>query len=262
MSDYDPAQGPVIRDKRRIDPLTGEVRQAPYEQGAEVDPGASPSPAQEPGDAGAPYDDSRYAEPGEGDYGYAGPSAAYTQQATTAYAQQAAAYAEQVDPAWSYEEAPQGGTEAGPGVEPSGDAAAVSQELSERTADLQRLQAEYTNYRRRVDRDREAVKEQALVNVLTNLLPLLDDVARARDHGDLTGGFKSVGEALEATVEKLGLARFGEPGEPFDPMVHEALTHSYSGDVLEPTAVAVLQPGYRLGERVLRPARVAVAEPE
>jgi hypothetical protein len=98
-------------------------------------------------------------------------------------------------------------------------AAQLQQQVAERTADLQRVQAEYANYRRRVDRDREAVREAALANVLTNLLPVLDDIGRARDHGELEGGFKAVAEALEATVEKLGLARFGAEGDPFDPTV-------------------------------------------
>jgi len=134
-------------------------------------------------------------------------------------------------------------------------------QIRERTADLQRLQAEYQNYRRRVERDREAVREVAVINVLSNLLPVLDDIGRARDHGELEGGFKSVAEALEATVEKLGLQRFGEPGGPFDPTIHEALMHAYSAEVSEPTCVQILQPGYRIGERIVRPARVAVAEP-
>ncbi|MEV0582950.1 nucleotide exchange factor GrpE [Nonomuraea sp. NPDC050310] len=134
--------------------------------------------------------------------------------------------------------------------------------LLERTADLQRVQAEYTNYRRRVERDRVVVKEQAVAGALTELLPVLDDIGRARDHGELTGGFAKVAESLEAAVAKLGLSSFGQKGDPFDPTVHEALMHSYSPDVTEPTCIEVLQPGYRMGERVLRPARVAVAEPE
>jgi molecular chaperone GrpE len=133
--------------------------------------------------------------------------------------------------------------------------------LAERTADLQRLQAEYANYRKRVERDRLAVREQALANVLHELLPVLDDIGRAREHGELTGGFKSVAESLEGIVVKLGLTAFGENGEPFDPTLHEALMHSYSADVTEPTAVQILQPGYKVGERIIRPARVAVAEP-
>lgn len=134
--------------------------------------------------------------------------------------------------------------------------------LGERTADLQRLQAEYQNYRRRVERDRVTVKEIAVANLLSELLPVLDDVGRAREHGELVGGFKSVAESMETTVAKLGLQQFGKEGEPFDPTIHEALMHSYAPDVTETTCVAILQPGYRIGERTIRPARVAVAEPQ
>lgn len=158
------------------------------------------------------------------------------------------------------------------GAAPAGDsgqeAALVAQldqarsALGERTADLQRLQAEFQNYRRRVERDRVAVKEVAVANLLTELLPVLDDVGRARDHGELVGGFKSVAESLETVIAKMGLQQFGKEGEPFDPTIHEALMHSYAPDVTETTCVAILQPGYRIGERTIRPARVAVAEPQ
>ena len=193
MTEREPEEheGPIIRDRRRIDPETGAVREPPASAGDGAD-GTSPEAADATGTTGA------------------------------------------------------GGLEA---------------TLAERTADLQRLQADYTNYRRRVERDREAVRELALVNILTNLLPVLDDIGRAREHGELEGGFKSVADALEAAVGKLGLERFGEPGEAFDPSVHEALTHAHSADVTEPTAVQVFQPGYRIGARVVRPARVGVAEP-
>ncbi|MBD3931849.1 nucleotide exchange factor GrpE [Streptomyces chumphonensis] len=134
--------------------------------------------------------------------------------------------------------------------------------LGERTQDLQRLQAEFANYRRRVERDRIAVKEIAVANLLTELLPVLDDIGRARDHGELVGGFKSVAESLETVVAKMGLHQFGKEGEPFDPTVHEALMHAYSPDVSETTCVQILQPGYRIGERTIRPARVGVAEPQ
>ncbi|MBQ0848042.1 nucleotide exchange factor GrpE [Streptomyces sp. NPDC057621] len=134
--------------------------------------------------------------------------------------------------------------------------------LNERTADVQRLQAEYQNYRRRVERDRIAVKELAIASLLTELLPVLDDIGRAREHGELLGGFKSVAESLETVAAKMGLQQFGKEGEPFDPMIHEALMHSYAPDVTETTCVAILQPGYRFGERTIRPARVAVAEPQ
>ncbi len=138
----------------------------------------------------------------------------------------------------------------------------VRAQLAERTADLQRLSAEYQNYRRRVERDRIAVREVAIANLLSELLPVLDDIGRARDHGELVGGFKSVGESLETVAAKLGLQQFGKEGEPFDPLVHEALMHSYSPEVTETTCVQILQPGYRIGERTIRPARVAVAEPQ
>ncbi|WP_031511494.1 nucleotide exchange factor GrpE [Streptomyces megasporus] len=161
--------------------------------------------------------------------------------------------------------------EAGP-EEQAGDAGAVAaltaqldqarSALNERTQDLQRLQAEFSNYRRRVERDRAAVKEIAVANVLAELLPVLDDIGRARDHGELVGGFKSVAESLETVVAKMGLQQFGKEGEPFDPTVHEALMHSYSPDVTETTCVQILQPGYRIGERTIRPARVGVAEPQ
>jgi molecular chaperone GrpE len=134
--------------------------------------------------------------------------------------------------------------------------------LGERTADLQRLQAEYQNYRRRVERDRITVREIAIANLLTELLPVLDDIGRAREHGELLGGFKSVSESLETVAAKMGLQQFGKEGEPFDPTIHEALMHSYAPDVTETTCVAILQPGYRIGERTIRPARVAVAEPQ
>ena len=137
----------------------------------------------------------------------------------------------------------------------------VQAELGERTADLQRLQAEYVNYRRRVERDRTAMAEMALGKVLTALLPVLDDIGRARDHGELEGGFRQVAESLENQLAKLGLEQFGTAGELFDPNVHEALMHTVSPEVEEDTCVEILQPGYRLGDRILRVARVTVAQP-
>jgi molecular chaperone GrpE len=130
------------------------------------------------------------------------------------------------------------------------------------TADLQRVSAEYANYRRRVERDREAAREQGTAIVFAELLAVLDDVGRAREHDELDGAFKAVGERLEAATARLGLERYGEPGDPFDPTIHEALTHEHRDDVDEPTCVTIFQPGYRFAGRVLRPARVAVAEPE
>jgi molecular chaperone GrpE len=184
----------VIRDKRRIDPDTGEVRQQA---------GAAQS-----GDAAS----------------------------------------------WSAADAPK--------PQDNGEAAELRTQVLERTADLQRVSAEYANYRKRVDRDRVVVVEQATASVLGALLPVLDDIERAAEHGDLTGPFKAVADQFQAVLSKLGLESFGEAGDPFDPIVHEAVMHSTSPEVTEPTAVAVMRRGYKHGERLLRPAMVAVADPE
>jgi molecular chaperone GrpE len=170
--------------------------------------------------------------------------------------------------------APGPGGASGPGGPPPGaeapppavaavaeELAAAQQAVAERTADLQRVTAEYANYRKRVDRDRAATVEAATGSVLAALLPVLDDVDRARQHGDLTGAFKAVSDQLEATLEKLGLQPYGEVGERFDPTVHEAVAHQTSAEVTEPTCVAVLRRGYRLGDRLLRVPLVAVAAP-
>jgi len=138
----------------------------------------------------------------------------------------------------------------------------VERQLAERTADLQRLQAEYLNYKRRVDRDRDVSRKTAVESVLKDLLAVLDDIRSAGEHGELTGAFKAVGDEIVRVTGKHGLVTFGEKGDTFDPHVHEALLHSLSPDVSGPTCIEILQPGYRVGERVLRPARVAVAEPD
>jgi molecular chaperone GrpE len=141
------------------------------------------------------------------------------------------------------------------------EAATLTDEAASLKNDLQRLQAEYSNYRKRVDRDRALAADLATALFLTELLPILDDLDRAGQHGELVGGFKAVADRITTTCEKLGLVKFGNPGEPFDPNIHEALTHNKSSDVTEPTATEVLQPGYKLKDKVLRPARVAVTEP-
>ena len=130
------------------------------------------------------------------------------------------------------------------------------------TEDLQRLQADYSNYRKRVDRDRAVAYELAVASVLNELLPILDDLDRAQTHGELEGGFKSVADQIENAVTKIGLVKFGEAGTPFDPQIHEALMHLTSTEVTEVTATEILQKGYKYKERVLRPARVTVTDPE
>ena len=134
--------------------------------------------------------------------------------------------------------------------------------LAERTLDLQRLQAEFLNYKRRVDRDRELVKQNAVYSVLTGMLPVLDDIDRAREHGELEGGFKAVADSLERTVTALGLTKFGAKGDEFDPNVHEALMHGHSPDVTTTTVDLVAHAGYRMGDRVVRAAKVTVLDPE
>ncbi|RCV48135.1 nucleotide exchange factor GrpE [Marinitenerispora sediminis] len=199
-------QGPVIRDKRRIDPETGELRTP---EGAAPESGAA---AQAPAGESAPPGEPRVDESAGGEADLAG-------------------------------------------------ADALRAELDERVNDLKRVHAEYANYRRRVERDRAAVREQAVAQVVGELLPVLDDIGRAREHDELTGGFKSVGESLESLVGKLGLKKYGEKGDEFDPNVHEALTLVPTPGVTVPTVIEVFQPGYLVGERVLRPARVVVAGP-
>ena len=129
------------------------------------------------------------------------------------------------------------------------------------TADLQRLQAEYANYRKRVERDRAVAHELAIALVLTELLATLDDIDRAASHNELTGGFKAVADQLTAITNRLGLEKYGSEGDAFDPQIHEALMHETSSDVAIATASKILQPGYKFKERILRPARVAVTEP-
>ena len=140
-----------------------------------------------------------------------------------------------------------------------GDVIGVEAKVAELTADLQRVHAEYANYRKRVERDREVMQQMAVGAALVELLPVLDDIERAREHGELEGAFRTVGENLEAALAKLGLEKFGASGEEFDPMVHEALTSEENDAVSTPTVTTVYQPGYRFADRVLRPARVAVA---
>jgi molecular chaperone GrpE len=182
----DESERVVIRDNRKIDPVTGEVRKTSPEPGS---PAESPAP-----------------EIGEG-----------------------------------------------PMVE-----AAL---LDERTRDLQRVQAEYANYRKRADRERLAAGELAIGRALSEFLPILDDLDRAKAHGDLSGALKAVADKLEGVTGKLGLQAFGEVGDPFDPAIHEAVMHAESDEVTVPTCTTVLRPGYKHHERLLRPAMVGVTDP-
>jgi molecular chaperone GrpE len=153
--------------------------------------------------------------------------------------------------------------------EPAGSATAVDDELAvtrmelaERTADLQRLQAEFLNYKRRVDRDRELIRENATYAALTPIIDVLDTIDRAREHGDLDEGFRAVADQLERVVASLGLTKFGAPGDVFDPAIHDALSHIGEDPEVEVTTCKVIaKAGYRIGDRVVRAAQVLVVDP-
>jgi Molecular chaperone GrpE (heat shock protein) len=196
----------VIRDKRRIDPKTGEPRQPSEPRHAAEDGGEEVEYVDEAPEPGVLFEPRRKPAPS-------------------------------------------------PGV------AALQRKLAERTTDLQRVTAEYANYRKRVERDRAAAAEAGTGAVLAGLLPVLDNLDRAREHGDLTGAFKAVADQLTDALTRLGLEAFGTKGDPFDPMIHEAVAHQTSAEVSQPTCVEVMRVGYRHAERLLRAALVAVADP-
>ena len=142
-------------------------------------------------------------------------------------------------------------------------AAEVVEDLSAvLTADLQRLQAEYANYRKRVDRDRALAHDISIATVLSEFLPVLDDLDRANEHGELTGGFEAIADQVQSIIAKIGLTKVGEAPSQFDPNIHDALLHETSSDVSETTVTKILQPGYKHKDRILRPARVAVTDPQ
>jgi molecular chaperone GrpE len=209
MSDREEQPRVVIRDKRRIDPVTGEVRVPAGEQSAGTGPvnrpGQTANTGEQMSEHETPVVDQAQPAPGGGD---------------------------------------------------------LAEQLAERTEDLQRVTAEYANYRRRVDRDRTLVVDQAAERFALQLFPIVDDIERARDHGDLTGAFKVVAERVLGLLDGLGVEPFGVAGDPFDPSLHEAVIHDTSSEVGVPTATTVLRQGFRRGDRVLRTAMVAVTDPE
>jgi molecular chaperone GrpE len=138
----------------------------------------------------------------------------------------------------------------------------VERDLAELTDDLQRLQAEYVNYRKRVERDRATARTMGEATVLRSLLTVLDDIGRAEEHGELEGGFKAVADALQQAVRSHGLESFGAVGDVFDPRLHEALFHAgESADVDVTTVQSIIRTGYRVGDNVLRHAQVGVVDP-
>ena len=202
VGDADPT-GPVIRDRRKLDPETGQVRE----------------------EFTHPHDDADVAAFGEVLIG------------TEPFEVDEAAVAGALD--------------------------AAEAKAAERLGDLQRLQAEYVNYRKRVERDRFVAGDLAVAQVIEALIPTLDDIELARQHGELDGGpFAAIAEKLETALARFDWVRYGGVGEAFDPTVHEALMHGHSSEVTESTVTQVLQPGYKVGDRIVRAARVAVTDPE
>ncbi|RRO13636.1 nucleotide exchange factor GrpE [Saccharopolyspora rhizosphaerae] len=202
----------VVRDRRRIDPETGE-RRAPAPNGDEAQVAESMS-------------------------GTLGEDLGQADEPT--------------------EQPAAGGGSQEEGGEPTG----LQKQVEELTADLKRVTAEYANYRKRVERDRESVINGAKASLAGDLLTVLDDLERAEAHGDLNGAFKAVADKLVGTLNSAGLEAFGAEGDEFDPSVHEAVQHTTSSEVSGPTVTTVMRRGYRFGDRVLRPAMVAVTDYE
>lgn len=225
------AERPTIRDRRRIDPETYQVRE----------PQSAAAPA--PGAPGAPTSTNPASTSTE---------ATSTEEIVTDEEKAPAAASGEVVEDATQETAPSEATDR---------VAEVEQRLAERTEDLQRLQAEYVNYKRRVDRDRDQAKAATIEGVMGEFLPVLDTIHAADEHGELTGGFKAVADELLRVTGKYGLAAYGEKGDPFDPHIHDALMQMPGEGDADPVCVEILQVGYRLKERVLRPARVAVGQP-
>ena len=218
--------GPRVTDKRRLDPQTGAVRGAGH-VAAGSDAAAAETGAVADAGAQATVEGAGSTEGSVADEAFDDDLAALVQ---------------------------------GEGIHPDTTLAA------DLTRDLQRLQAEYVNYKKRVDRDRAMHRDLAVANVVELLLPVLDDIHLARQHGDLEGGpFASIADKFDATLTKIGVKRYGQPGDPFDPTIHEALMHieaELAEGTVGTTVVQVLQPGYKMGDRIIRVARVAVADPQ
>lgn len=212
-------QEPVIRDNRKVDPVTGQARHPEGEHSADAPKGESPE--------GEP----RVGEPVDSD----GDALAQAEEILNGI------------------EVP---------AEESVAQGAGQAEAAELKNDLLRLQAEYVNYRKRVERDRAVAGEMAVIGVLNSLLPVLDDVDAARQHGDLTDGpFAAIATKLENALKTYGLVRIDETGVEFDPTIHEALIQQPGEDIEVDTVSQVLRSGYRSGDRVLRAAQVIVAVP-
>ncbi|GGT26374.1 hypothetical protein GCM10010271_32590 [Streptomyces kurssanovii] len=240
----------IIRDRRRIDPVTLELR------GTTESPGPTTS---ENTEAAAPRTTGAGAGAGLEEARRPHPRPEREREPEPEHGR-AAGHGQ--DQGRAQDQAPERTAAAdAPGGDEPPEIAKLRSQLSERTADLQRTKAEYDNYRKRVRRDRMAVQEIAVSNVLGALLPVMDTVVKAREHGETSKGFTCVADLLEARLAALGLQSVGEVGEPFDPTAHEALDYTESEQQERPVCSAVLRPGYRVGDHLLRPAQVVVTGP-
>ncbi|GAA4284476.1 nucleotide exchange factor GrpE [Brevibacterium daeguense] len=221
-------------DKRRIDPETGEVR-TPQASGRAEPQGSAGSEAPAGADTptGVPGSD---ADQPEVQIPEAGDEAEVLDDSTAGQAE-------------------------GEDAEVASGLSADAQLAADRLADLQRLNAEYAAYRMRAERDQARARDEGVQTVVEALFPVLDEIKLADENGDVTGPFETHVTKLVSTLERLGVQQFGEPGEEFDPNVHDALMQQPSEEVENPTVFMVMQPGYRIGERVVRAARVGVHTP-
>lgn len=256
----------MIRDKRKVSPSTG-AGDKPADANESKDANGSEAAASEPAAQDGATGDKATGEKTAADKATedraTGDKPGQDRSATAAAAKDAsAAPATKLKPAGEKAAEEKAAPSEAAAAKDSAEVGELRSALDERTADLQRITAEYANYRKRVERDRAMAGELAVGMVLTELLAVLDDIDRARDHGDLTGPFAAVADKLTTVTSKFGLTAFGAKGDPFDPNRHEAVAHQTSSEVTEPTCIDVMRRGYLLGERLLRPALVAVADPE
>jgi molecular chaperone GrpE len=214
---------PIVRDKRRIDPETGRMREPQSTEGDEAETsspeGADAQASDQPGSTDAAAEQPADAENGDDEL--------FVEDIL------AAAEAEENEPS------------------------------DEHLADLKRVTAEYANYRRRTESEREQVRERAVRDAVKVLLPVLDDLDRAQKHGDLEGdgAFPTIAAKLRGAIEKLGVKPFGEAGEVFDPQKHEAIFQQPTPGATETTVLEVVETGYTIGSTLVRVARVVVATP-
>ena len=138
----------------------------------------------------------------------------------------------------------------------------AKKEAAEYLEALQRERAEFINFRNRSQKEQERFRQHGIIDVLTALLPALDDIDRIREHSEMDDSFKAVANKIDKAFEKFGVEKFGEKGEDFDPTKHDAILHKPDPNAEKETVDTVVEAGYRIGDRVIRAARVVVASPQ